>query len=29
LKLFQAKGDRESAQDAANFLQKWGVTGSN
>jgi tetratricopeptide (TPR) repeat protein len=28
-KLFQAKGDRESAQDAANFLQKWGVSGSN
>jgi tetratricopeptide (TPR) repeat protein len=27
-KMFQAKGDRESAQDAANFLKKWGVTGS-
>jgi tetratricopeptide (TPR) repeat protein len=27
-KLFQAKGDRESAQDAANFLKKWGVVGS-
>jgi tetratricopeptide (TPR) repeat protein len=28
-KLFQARGDRESAQDAANFLKKWGVAGSN
>jgi tetratricopeptide (TPR) repeat protein len=27
-KLFQAKGDRESAQDAANFLKKWGVVGN-
>jgi tetratricopeptide (TPR) repeat protein len=27
-KLFQARGDRESAQDAANFLKKWGVVGS-
>jgi tetratricopeptide (TPR) repeat protein len=26
-KLFQARGDRESAQDAANFLKKWGVVG--
>jgi tetratricopeptide (TPR) repeat protein len=27
-KLFQARGDRESAQDAANFLKKWGVVGN-
>ena len=27
-KLFQAKGDRESAQDAIDFLKQWGVSGT-
>ena len=27
-KLFEARGDRESAQDAMNFLQKWRAAGS-